>query len=77
MCNTMAGLTSRDSKPLGQTQANLDEHQIQDVMNTVKMMQNPFTYNVEELVNISTGQVVADTAKDDILNAYRKGRMSF
>ena len=28
---------------------------------------------MEELVNIATGHVVADTAKDDSLNAYGKG----
>ena len=76
-CHEMAGTASRESKPVNQAQAGLDESHIKSVMETFQGFQNPFTYYcVEELVNISTGQVLFEQPKGDLLSAYEKGSLA-
>ena len=71
-CHEMSGTTSRESKPVSQSRADLDERLVRNVMDTFTGMQNPFRYCVEELVNISTGQVAPEQTKDDFLSAHKK-----
>lgn len=42
-------------------------------MHTIVSMQNPFTYCVQELLNIASGQVAPPEVTDDLLTAHRKG----
>ena len=72
-CLAMAGTTAKEKNPVSQTRADSDELLVKVVMDTFKTLQNPFTYNVSELVNIASGLVVSYSAQTDILSAYEKG----
>ena len=72
-CHEMSGTTSRESKPVSQSRADLNDRLVRNVLDTFTGMQNPFRYCVEELVNISTGQVAPEQTKDDFLSAHKKG----
>ena len=59
-------------KDLSKSRYEKDEVDIQNFMHTIESMQNPFTYNEKELINIASGQEAPSEIIDDILTAHEK-----
>ena len=59
-------------KTLSKTRYEKDEADIQNVMHTIELLQNLFTYYEKELIKIASGQVAPSEIKD-ILTEYEKG----
>ena len=70
----MAGVTNRETNGETKERADMNESEVQNLMDTLKLFQNPFSYNVPELINVSTGEVVSESSTMDILCAYEKGK---
>jgi CRISPR/Cas system CSM-associated protein Csm2 small subunit len=74
-CADMAGKAAgcNEKKDLSKSRCEKDEEDVQNLMHTIESMQNPFTYCLQELINIASGQVAPSEVAEDLLTAYRKG----
>ena len=75
-CKLMAGRdeNERSRKDLDVARMERDEKILQNLVATIQSMVNPFLYEGEDLISISSGCVAPKDTKDDLTGAYNIGR---
>lgn len=73
MASTHHDDKSKAQKEFGSGRKKRDEEDVQNVMEVITHWRNPFETS-EELVSLSSGSVVNDSLKEDLLTAREKGK---
>lgn len=78
-CEKMAGkeelaATRRD---LQESQMEKDKRDVEEIVDTVKSMINPFQYDEQDLVHITSGTVATEEVKSGLQSAYNEGEKKF
>ena len=76
VCKVMAGQAGRERsrKDLDQAAITRDSSAVSNITNTIEIMTDPFTFEGEYLINISSGVVAPNDVRDDLLQAYTLGK---
>lgn len=78
-CLEMAGESTADSlkTDLKDSRKKHDEKMTRTLIDAVFSLQNPFSYRVQEMINISTGTVASDNIDKDMSSAYSSGKLAY